>query len=337
MRIEAFKLSQWGQRGIVEIWSCVFRAGDLIHLIQVDRWTPENYGGYQRAVSERRLGMSRGSALRYLSKELGVFPSSILLNLRGRCEFEEEHYHNWYSRGVLDTKEAEFWLIDGQHRVEALKRAIARNRDFEDYPVITSVLKLPDRFDEMLLFYIVNRRQRGVKTDLVYRHLQRMLWQKGEEWVLDFVGKAGLNKSYSIEIVDVLNNEPMSPWNNRIRFVGEPKHIDHIVTDKRVSLTVLPLLEESAFKGMPINDIAWALIDFWNALYRIYPDCVNMPKKYSLMQKPGLTSMNKLFPVVYTNALRRGKADEESMYIILISGDHWIRVSGATKMVPPSL
>ena len=60
----------------------------------------------------------------------------------------------------------------------------------------------------MLLFYIINRRQRGISTDLAYRHLQRMLWQKGEEWIMDFEGKPGLDRSYAIEIVDQLNKEP---------------------------------------------------------------------------------------------------------------------------------
>jgi len=41
----------------------------------------------------------------------------------------------------------------------------------------------------MLLFYIVNRRKKGVKTDLVYSHLQRMLLKKGEEGLLDLEGK----------------------------------------------------------------------------------------------------------------------------------------------------
>jgi hypothetical protein len=104
--------------------------------------------------------MIRGSAVRYLVREFGYFPTSILLNVRGEVSFSENKRQDWFSYGVLETKIDDFWIIDGQHRIEALKRAIARNRDFENYPVITSILRLPDRFDEMLLFYIVNRRQK---------------------------------------------------------------------------------------------------------------------------------------------------------------------------------
>ncbi len=113
---------------------------------------------------------------------------------KGEVSFIENKRQDWFSYGTLDTKIDDFWIIDGQHRIEALKRAIARNRDFENYPVITSILRLPDRFDEMLLFYIVNRRQKGVKTDLVHRHLQRMLQQKGEDWLLDLRENGGSHR-----------------------------------------------------------------------------------------------------------------------------------------------
>ena len=66
------------------------------------------------------------------------------------------------------------------------------NADFEQYAVVVSILRLPQRFDELMLFYIVNRRQRSVPTDLAYRHLQRMLWVKGTEWLYELEGRRGV-------------------------------------------------------------------------------------------------------------------------------------------------
>ena len=314
MKTEASKLSQWGQRGVMDLYTCVFRAGDLVDMMNVDRWTPDNYGGYQRFPSERRLGMARGSAVRYLVKEYGWFPTSIVINVRGGVKFTVEKDWGWYSRGTLDTGKSEFWLIDGQHRLEALKRAISRNRDYENYPVSASVLTLPERFDEMHLFYIINRRQKGISTDLAYRHLQRMLWQKGEEWILDFEGQAGLDRSYAVEIVDQLNKEPVSPWYRRIRFVGEPRRAEQVVSDNHASSSILPVLKDPIFKGMPIKEIAWHLMDYWNALYRLYPECINSPSAFSMMRRPGLPALNRLFTVIYTQAAREGKVTEDLLY-----------------------
>ena len=91
--------------------------------------------------------MARGSAVRYIIKEYGWFPASIVINVRGKVKFSSEYDWGWYSRGTLDMGKGELWLIDGQHRLEALRRAIGRNKDYMNYPVITSVLSLPERFD----------------------------------------------------------------------------------------------------------------------------------------------------------------------------------------------
>jgi DGQHR domain-containing protein len=318
LKIDAFKLSQAGSRGVADIFVTVMRAGDLVYRCKIDRRTPSNTGGYQRLPSERRLSMIRGSAVRYLVRELGYFPTSILLNVRGDVSFTENKDQSWFSYGLLDTQSDEFWVIDGQHRIEALKRAIARNRDFENYPVITSILRLPDRFDEMLLFYIVNRRQKGVKTDLVYRHLQRMLIHKGEDWLLDLEGKRGLTQGYAIEIIDVLNKDPVSPWYGRIREVGEAKHMDHIINDSDMMPTITEILDERYFKNMPIKEIALLLIDYWNALYNIYPECFTDPNDFSMLQKPGMPALNRLFIDVYGIAIQNGEVSEKAMYNVLL-------------------
>ncbi len=305
----------------MDLYTCVFRAGDLVERMNVDRWTPDNYGGYQRFPTESRFSMDRGSVLRHLTKEYGWFPTSIVINIRGSMKFTVEKDWGWYSRGILDTGSrlgrGEFWLIDGQHRLEALKRAINRNRDYENYPVSASVLTLPERFDEMHLFYIINRRQKGISTDLAYRHLQRMLWQKGEEWILDFEGQAGLDRSYAVEIVDQLNKEPVSPWYRRIRVVGEPRRAEQVVSDNHASSSILPVLKDPIFKGMPIKEITWHLMDYWNALYRLYPECINSPSAFSMMRRPGLPALNRLFTVIYTQAAREGNVTEDVLYRIL--------------------
>lgn len=316
MKIEAFKLSQWGTRGNIDLYSCVLKTRDLVEYTKVDRWGEKNYGGYQRVTSKRRLGFNRDSLVRYLMRELGCFPSSVLLNVRMDVSFMPDNSLDYYSRGILDADDREFWVIDGQHRIEALRRAMERNADYGDYPVITSIVRLPDRFDELLLFYIINRRQRGVSTDLAYRHLQRMLWQKGEEWIMDFEGKPGLDKSYSMEIVDILNKEPISPWNGRIRLVHEPRSPEHVIEDNHVASTILPLLKHKNFTGVPIKKIAINLIDYWNALYRLFPECVNSPREYTLMQRSGVYAMHRLFNEIVTQ-IKDDLVDEDSLYFRL--------------------
>jgi len=310
LQLDAFSITQRGGLEGVDIYITVFKAKDIVDRYRIDRWTMDNPEGYQRMPSESRLMDRRGSPLRYLVREWGCFPTSILLNIRGDVRYVKEKDLGWFSYGMLDTGDESFWLIDGQHRVEALKRAIERNQDFEDYPVIASIMKLPERFDEMMLFYIVNKRQRSVPTDLVYRHLQRMLWKRGKQWVMDFEGSKGVRIGLATEVVDILNQSPQSPWHGRIQIVGERRHENHIVSDSHLIRSVSNLLRENILKGMPVSEIARLLIDYWNAVYQLYPECFTDPSAYTLLGTPGIQVMHMLFPLIYSKCIQDNRVEE---------------------------
>ena len=48
LKLDAFKLTQSGNRGVANIYITVFRAGDLVYRCKIDRRTPSNPAGYQR-------------------------------------------------------------------------------------------------------------------------------------------------------------------------------------------------------------------------------------------------------------------------------------------------
>ena len=150
--------------------------------------------------------------MRYLIKDQECFPTSILINVRGNLKYHKEKDLCWFTIGRLEIGDDEtLWLLDGQHRVEALRRAKEINLKFDDYPVVVSVLHLSNRFDELMHFYLVNQRQRRVPIDLVNKHLQQMLKERGENWLQEFEGKAGLYRGKAAEIIDILNVNPRSP------------------------------------------------------------------------------------------------------------------------------
>ena len=181
--------------------------------------------------------------MRYLIKDQECFPTSILINVRGNLKYHMEKDLGWFTIGRLEIGDDEnLWLLDGQHRIEALRRAKEGNLKFEDYPVVVSVLHLPNRFDELMHFYLVNRRQRRVPIDLVNKHLQQMLKERGENWLQEFEGKAGLYRGKAAEIVDILNVNPRSPWKGRIRQVTEIRRDEHLVRDKKMIKLIAGLL-----------------------------------------------------------------------------------------------
>ncbi len=318
MRLKAFAVRQWGGGRAFTIYVTALPAALLVERCRIDRWTPENPEGYQRPPDERRLGWRRGSALRYLLRELGCFPTSILLNIRGELHFEEEWIEEPLIFGELHIEDDEpLWVIDGQHRVEALRRAIERNPIYGDYPLIVSIMRLPDRFDELLLFYIVNRRQRSVPTDLAYRHLQSMLLKRGVEWLYDLEGGRGVRLALAAEVVDHLNSSELSPWRGRIRRIGEERREEHIIHDRPLIRSIAPILKKRIFEGLSIGELAELLIDYWRALNRLYPEAFIQPQRYTLLGTPGIFALHMLFPSIYVRCARRGVVDEEEMLKVL--------------------
>ena len=317
MKLKVFSIRQKGGMEDINIYVSTMPALDLIERCAIDRWTIDNTGGYQRVPEERRFSERRGSIVRYLMKEIGCFPTSVLLNVRGEPEFDVNDNLGWGALGELDIGDEKLWLIDGQHRVEALKRAVERNADFEHYPVVVSILQLPKRFDELMLFYIVNRRQRGVPTDLTYRHLQRMIWEKGTEWLYELEGRRGVQLGLATEIVDYLCEDPRSPWYGRIRRVEEPSREEHIIRDKVIIRSVVEVLKEKALEGMRLSELADLLIDYWNAVSDMYPAAFENPSPYTLLGAPEVFSLHKLFPSVYARCARSGVINEEGMKAVL--------------------
>lgn len=298
MIIDAFKVVQKSGFNESEIYLTTLRAIDIAEKCFIDRWTRKNINGYQRLPGVNRLSDRRGGVVRYLLKDLGCFPTSILVNVRERVSFEKISVNEYYEVGKLDLGDSKLWLIDGQHRVEALKRAFERNSNFEDYPLIVSILVKPSRFDELLLFYVVNKKQKSVPTDLAYRHLQRMLWEKGSGWLYDFEGAKGVRLGLASEIIDVLNTESESPWYGRIRIVGDERG-DQLVDDGFFINIVATVLKEKAFTGLPVRDFASGFIEYWNCIRECYPETFEEPEKYTLLSRAGLFVFTMLFPMVF--------------------------------------
>jgi hypothetical protein len=100
LQLDAFSITQRGGLEGVDIYITVFKAKDIVDRYRIDRWTMDNPEGYQRMPSESRLMDRRGSPLRYLVREWGCFPTSILLNIRGDVKYVKEKDLGWFSYGM---------------------------------------------------------------------------------------------------------------------------------------------------------------------------------------------------------------------------------------------
>lgn len=314
MRLKAFHLKQMGSVDETEIYVSSLQASELLERYAIDQWTPDNTQGYQRLPQETRFTDARGSIIRYLTKEKGGFPTSILVNVREGLTFTEEHNFGCYSIGELDIDDNEkLWLLDGQHRVEALRRVSDDNEIFSDYPILISFLNLSRKFDELMYFYVVNRRQKVVPIELVYRHLQRMRRERGEDWLKEAEGDAGLYRARAAEIVDRMNDDSRSPWHGRIRRVTEERRGEHITRDSFLIRIIALTLRNKVCASTSIEDMAGIMIAYWDAVSELYSGAFAEPRAYTLLGPQGITSLHRLFPHIFEFCTIIGIVTKEGM------------------------
>jgi DGQHR domain-containing protein len=331
LEVNAFRIKQWGYGegvGEYDLYLTTLPMRDLALRTDIDRWSKNNKEGYQRPPVESRLGRTgRASIVRYLLEEMGVFPTSVLLNVRCKLDFKEElKITEKISYGKLTIPDNEIlWIIDGQHRLEALKRVTSFKPEFEKYPVPVTIMSLKDKFDEMLLFYIVNSRQKKIPTDIAYRHLQSMV-KKVEvkeqyTWIKNvLLGPEERRKGVAASIVDYLAAEdPESPFYGRIRFLGEEREVWHLTEDSILIRYISKLLSEKTFSLMDASEIADLLVQYWKAVKELYPTCFEEIESgnYTLLKHTGIASLTYLFPTIYAYCMKEGDVSMEKMKELL--------------------
>jgi DGQHR domain-containing protein len=324
MEIPAFRISQWGYGKGATIETLYVTSLPMKMLVdaEIDRWTKTNREGYQRPTEESRLQSSKNSVVKYLLEEMGIFPTSVLLNFRGSLTFREEtKIGDRIALGRLSLPDKEkLWIIDGQHRLEALKRAIVKKPELEEYPVPVTISNLDKKFEEMLLFYIVNSRQKKIKTELVYRQLQLMdekvKISEEYKWIKEAIlGSTQERQATAALIVDYLADNENSPFYDRILYLGEETEKKHLVEDSLLIRYISKILGELTFQSMTPERMGDLLIDYWNIIRDMYPNCFseNLKDNYTLLKHTGIASFTYLFPMVYALCAEKGNVNREAM------------------------
>ncbi len=298
MKLAAFRFEQKG----VPIYLTVLTAKILTDeaRAKVDRWSPTNIEGYQRQVQDKRAN----EAAWYVVKSEGWFPTSVLVSVRAEVKFDGTKNHDGFSEGELTIPEGTIlWIIDGQHRVEGLRRAIEKgSQDLSDYPVPVALVANPEKVSEMRMFYIVNTRAKSVPGDIADRLLQQALKEKGsyllEETEYKDVtrSKKAVFQARATNIVDQLSaNCPA--WKGFVSVPGAAR--PHPLAAKQhtlVSSLLEGALKDPTTERLDDKSIGNLLDNYWSAMMEVFPEAFKQPEGYSIRRTAGLYSLHMLFP-----------------------------------------
>jgi len=169
--------------------------------------------GYQRNLSRQRAA----DIAHYIDKENGCLANSILVNLEKGASYDPESQ----LLRIPDQPKAA-WVIDGQHRMFGLRQA-KTNYDL----VVTAFLDLPVA-DQAKQFKIINSKQKGVPTSLLYD-------------LLDLTKDGTYVQQRGHDLATRLNDDPESPWYGQIDMTGSG---DGLISQTRVVTALESLISD---------------------------------------------------------------------------------------------
>lgn len=278
---------------------------DLIERAQVDKFIGGHPDGYQRNLSDARAK----SFGRFIDGG-GISPSSILLNIRDTNTVKEVDGY------VELPDDVSIWIVDGQHRIGGMEFAVSRdpaNSDLE-FPVI--IMNESSNYEEAKQFVIINKTQKGVRTDLAERFLMRAVKEEGREKLFEMRASGALSGilknvewvTKAIETADILNSDKKRPWYGKIQLPNAPK-TGTCVSQGAFTQSLEPIFKDTSFQGKPVQQIASALGNYWDAINELCIDAMENPKEHVLQKTTGVAVLHKIFPRV-TELCRNEKGNK---------------------------
>jgi len=274
LKIKGVKFKQHDTEFLVGI----LKAQNILKQRDIDEWSQANPQGYQREIKSARAKEFG----RFISNK-GISPTAVLLNIRdadmdiirkvGESEYE-------IPDGVC------LWIVDGQHRLKGLEIIGENDPNLLELevPVIIMALKgdTPEdaRYKEAVQFLIINRTQKGVRSDLAERILLKVAEMEGIEPVMrDTSGqilpgslrKDMLWKPRAVRLSDLLNKRKDSPLRGKIKLPntrsrGATVSQVSVVSSLKQALQTTPLMDLSD------DTLASVIINFWKAVKELCPE-----------------------------------------------------------------
>lgn len=273
-------------RGGTSLVVGVVEAADLRRTFKIPRRDARTKSGYQRELSQSRVNR----LVKDLRADRVDLPTSILVNLR---EFDPaRHLVERKGRLFFRHGDGALYVVDGQHRVEALARLVdedeARWGGFE-IPFVC-MLGASER-EEIRQFYVVNSTAKSVRTDLALDLLKQRA--ESEPGVMDALVESGETwKVKGQQVVEDLAKTRL--WRGRTRFPGEAKGETTIGSAGLVG-SLRPLLNTPYFGALtPANQVR-ILDAYWEGIAKIVPECFVRPTDYTLQKTTGVNVMHGLF------------------------------------------
>ncbi len=191
------------------------------------------------------------------------------------------------------------WVVDGQHRLYGLERALKKDKAkwLADYPLPVVIVEGIDAYEEMRYFHVINTRHKGVPTDVVDRHLLAMRESEGSG-LIEREGEKNFLRARATKLAKELNRTRESPWFGMIRAAGQAANPKQLMRQHSMVASLDPVVRDSFMKRLTDEEASKVLLNYWNAARICWQPAFDEPGEYVLQKPLGTGALHQIFPDV---------------------------------------
>jgi len=267
------------KQGNLVLYTTSFKVSDLLlnNFYQVDKLdSNDSTSGFQRVLDMNRAKKLAKYIIDAWEDQDAYLPTSIFLATDKKLKYDESK-----SELCIDLDSiGSFNVVDGQHRIKGLIHAAQEKPEIKDFEIIANIAEGLDEVSQMCHFLIVDTTQKAVDKSVEQQIIARLSSMIDLEdiptlpkWIQKQVLK-GEDKE-ALVIVNYLNNEPDSPWYQKIRMANEDKKESTTINQNSFVQSVKMYLLTSSNPLMAVSDVNkrnGILKNYWKAITELLVD-----------------------------------------------------------------
>lgn len=257
----------------------------------IPTFDPRNNRGYQRPLQESRVN----ELVTDLKKKRVDLPTAILLNLRNRDARHAVQDGRLRLSFLRDSASAAilFHVVDGQHRVAALKKLMEDEPDagWDQFLIPFICMVGATEPEEMEQFYVVNSRAKSVRTDLAFALLRKLTDRDPK--MMERLDEKGRGWQVAAEKLVETLAETSSVWRGLIRLAAMEKG-DTTMPSASMVTSLKPLLASSFFGRLSFVQQQQVIEAFWTGLRDVMRPAFDDPKEFVVQKGVGVIVLHAI-------------------------------------------
>jgi DGQHR domain-containing protein len=309
---------------------------------QLQAQTYDESDPFQRVIDETRIRAISA----YLQEENALMANPIILASRDSTEVEIAPVDNssFVSLSLTWTENVPTNIIDGQHRLEALRRLVATGHaTFNDFEVPFTILFDVPFYLQAELFSVINGRQKPVNRSRIYDLLGYRAISDPKLRDKAYRGEMAVHR-FCHHIVRTLNESRRSPWNSLIKMRGagagvvtQAAFVDHLtqfVVPRKDSnrLVFLPVFYPY-FKNNDLVGLAKVLVLYFLGIRRAWPTYWESAESLRASFFGKTNGVAVMFRLLHDMIIMEGDAEQLSVEIV---AEYWRRAPAERIESPPA-